>query len=307
MHGGPKSPLRWEWIPIPIPKYPTPGVKVVRLLTDQQGFAIAYASVSALTPSAPREPEVTEIDKARPRRREEPRAPAAEKELTGLVAYWPLDEGSGASTAERAGRINPGALQGRPAWTAGRWGRALRFDGGDSWVDLPGVPALNNLTEGSFTISVWFQPDDVPSGKEPTNNAAYAIVVREGWHQGIGYGNDGSFFLSQYFCRRDDESKPLHVNAGTKSFPAGVFHHLACGLDREARRLFIYVDGNLEGTTIVDATLKAWKYPAPWRLGIGAPGGAENRWCAKGVIDDVRFYNRALSPTEVQALFRTPH
>src|SRR5436190_17718706 len=29
MHTGPKSPTRWEWVPVPLPKYASPGVKVV--------------------------------------------------------------------------------------------------------------------------------------------------------------------------------------------------------------------------------------------------------------------------------------
>lgn len=47
-HGGEKQPVRWEWIPIPLPKYEGPGVKKTRILTDQKGFSVAFALVTSL-------------------------------------------------------------------------------------------------------------------------------------------------------------------------------------------------------------------------------------------------------------------
>jgi hypothetical protein len=42
----PKTPARWEWVEIPLPKYATPGPKKIRLLSDQQGFGVAIIVVS---------------------------------------------------------------------------------------------------------------------------------------------------------------------------------------------------------------------------------------------------------------------
>jgi hypothetical protein len=64
-HGGPKEPAKWEWFPIPLPKYATPGPKKVRLLTDQQGFGVGFALVSALRAAPPREQELKEIERSR--------------------------------------------------------------------------------------------------------------------------------------------------------------------------------------------------------------------------------------------------
>lgn len=46
-HGGRKEPSRWLWTNLRIPVYATPGLKKIRLLTDQQGFSIAVAVLSA--------------------------------------------------------------------------------------------------------------------------------------------------------------------------------------------------------------------------------------------------------------------
>ncbi len=46
MHTGPKTPAQWAWIPVPLPKDSGAGVKVVRLVSEQQGFSVAYAAVT---------------------------------------------------------------------------------------------------------------------------------------------------------------------------------------------------------------------------------------------------------------------
>lgn len=63
-HGGVKEPSRWEWAPLPLPKFATAGIKKVRLISDQQGFSVARAVVSSTRQNFPREQEVREIEKA---------------------------------------------------------------------------------------------------------------------------------------------------------------------------------------------------------------------------------------------------
>jgi hypothetical protein len=63
-HGGAKEPSRWEWAPLPLPKYAAAGIKKVRLISDQQGFSVAHAVVSSTRQNFPRDQEVKEIEKA---------------------------------------------------------------------------------------------------------------------------------------------------------------------------------------------------------------------------------------------------
>jgi hypothetical protein len=64
-HGGKKEPTRFEWVPIPLPKYASPGAKVVRLLAESKGSAIARALVSSVRKEAPKEADLGELEKAR--------------------------------------------------------------------------------------------------------------------------------------------------------------------------------------------------------------------------------------------------
>jgi hypothetical protein len=65
-HGGPKQPARWEWVEIPLPKYAAPGPKKLRILSEQQGFSIAFAVVSAVRKGPPDEAETREMAKIKP-------------------------------------------------------------------------------------------------------------------------------------------------------------------------------------------------------------------------------------------------
>jgi hypothetical protein len=64
-HTGPKAPEKWEWVQVPLPKYPAAGAKSVRLLTVQKGFSVASALVTALRTGPPKEKELTELERSR--------------------------------------------------------------------------------------------------------------------------------------------------------------------------------------------------------------------------------------------------
>jgi hypothetical protein len=64
-HTGPKQPSRWEWVEIKLPKYQKPGLERIRVLTAQKGFSVAYACVTSIRSSPPREPELKELEKSR--------------------------------------------------------------------------------------------------------------------------------------------------------------------------------------------------------------------------------------------------
>ena len=232
-----------------------------------------------------------------------PPAPVA-ADPSGLVAYFPLDEGSGGTFAEATNKVPAGTLRGA-TWSTGRHGGGLRFDGDDSWAQVPAAPALDSLPGGSYTIAAWFQADQLPPGKGDANDAAYALVVKTGMHTGISYGATGAFGMIQWF-KADDATKSLKAAAGTSSYPAGVFHHVAGVLDRGTGKMTLYVNGKAAANEKFDPTVRAWPYTTPWRLGIGGPHTKEFRWCAKGVLDEVRFYSRALSAAEIGEVFRDP-
>lgn len=60
----PKTPAKWEWISIPLPKsFIAPGPKQVRILTDQEGFGVKYVVISSTRTRTPDDALTKELAK----------------------------------------------------------------------------------------------------------------------------------------------------------------------------------------------------------------------------------------------------
>jgi hypothetical protein len=226
-------------------------------------------------------------------------APAAPVPADGLVAHWTLDD---LTVADATGRGHTGVVKGKVERVDGRIGGALQFPGGgDDHVEIPNAPDLENLQEGSYTVAAWFKPAGLPPGTEAENNANYGIVMKSGWHEGLKYTNEGKFGLDHWL----KEDAWSGIGTWEKAFDPKQWHHVAGVVDRKAGQTRIYVDGALENTGDLDGSVPAREYgQTTWKIGIGSPGAEQWRWPAKGAIDDVRLYNKALTDAEVEKLFK---
>ncbi|HEX7896488.1 MAG TPA: LamG domain-containing protein [Planctomycetota bacterium] len=291
-HGGPKTAARWEWIQIPLPKSGEGGPKTVRLLSAHQGFAVAYAVVSAAPDFTPRLSDVKERERARAARLRSPGPPPD----AGLVGHWAFDDGQGAKAADSSPRGHHGALVGA-VWTQGKFGGGLRFDGDNSHVELPSTPSLDGLQKGDYTLSAWFKPEGVPPGRDSANDAVYGIVIKRGMHIGLAYGGHQAFSFNHYVA------PDVTVASGSGVCPPGAFYHVAAAFSRKSGQLRFYLNGQLTGAGAFTPDAAAREFGTePWRIGIGLPGAETWRWPAKGVIDEVRMYDRALLAWEIRAL-----
>lgn len=252
----------------------------------------APAAAPAAQPAAPAAPPATTAPPAAA----QPSAPA-----DGLVAHWTLDDGSGASVADATGRGHTGAIKGKVEWTAGKIGGALQFPGVDDYVEIPNAPDLDAIQEGSYTVAAWFKPASTPPGTEAENNANYGIVMKSGWHEGLKYTNEGKFGLDHWL----DGDEWKGTGTWNTAYDPKQWHHVVGVVDRKAGEARIYVNGALDTSSEVDGAAKARAYgKTTWKIGIGSPGAEQWRWAAKGCIDDVRLYNKALTDAEVEKLYK---
>jgi hypothetical protein len=281
MHGGPKMPARYEWVPIALPKYASPGRKSVRLLSGLQGFSVRAVVVSATRDAPPGDADLKLIEKSRPTV-----APAAVRDF-GLVAHWKFDEGKGDSAADASGGGLTAMLRNGPTWSAGRVGGALSFNGINQSVDVGNSPKL--LFPGAFTVAAWVNPAET-AGK-------YRYIVADY----NAAGNQSSFGLrlttgqAIFFWENPTGTFPFVPSRST--LVAGRWTHLAGVWDGTARKL--YVNGLLEGT---ESTPQA-RPTSVSHVAIGRAGGFEGLFFC-GEIDDVRLYSRALNDSEVTTLVR---
>jgi chitodextrinase len=207
---------------------------------------------------------------------------------SGTRAEYAFSEGSGTTTADASGNSNTGILANGPAWTAGKYGNALSFDGVNDYVSAADASALDLGATG--TIAAWVRLDTLGRwhgviAKGNANDDAvhnYALEITSGNAFRCILGNGGSY-------RRID---------GTTPATTGQLTHLACTWDGSALRL--YINGVLNTSTAQNFT------PAPNTapLFIGQFGGNADR--LDGIIDEVVVYNRALSAAEIQTRMNTP-
>jgi hypothetical protein len=197
----------------------------------------------------------------------------------GLVAYWKLDETEGLAAHDRAG-THEGTLHGDPLWqpTSGKVKGALQFDGADDHVSTDFVL---NPADGVFSIFAWIK------GGSP---GQVIISQTDGTGTGatwLGTGpSDGALMSALVSAGRF--GSPLVSNAVITD---GQWHHIGLVWDGSFRTL--YVD---EIEAAKDAQPQSQPISANGGLYIGTGKGREAGSFWSGLIDEVRIYDRAVTP-----------
>jgi hypothetical protein len=187
-HGNRKGPVKWGWVELPLPKYDKPGAKILRLLTEKQGFSVAWIAVSSLRDRPPGDSDSREWEKeivhnAGPLGPTISlaawfKADAGTAVEAGHVAQWQDQSGHGRHAIQVAPTARPtlvaNAINGKPA---------LRFDGAANALsfDCP----VNGLT--SMTLFIVAGASKNQRGNELGNYAALE------WQE---FGPWGNIFLS---------------------------------------------------------------------------------------------------------------
>jgi len=202
-----------------------------------------------------------------------------------LRGYWSFDEGSGAVAGNTTGRVSgkvPAALK----WADGRKGKALQFNGKD-FVVVKHCPCFN---APQYTIAAWTKFKE-------TGDHHYIV-----WKAGPVYPEDTDARRFDLWTDIDGTVHGLmhdgqildglHI-AGRTDITDDKWHHVAltyCG-----KAISLYVDGKKEETLTPDGPLLKNEHDL-W-IGGRPEGGV-----ATGLIDEVRFYPRALNAKEVANL-----
>jgi hypothetical protein len=216
---------------------------------------------------------------------------------TALVGWWKFDRTTGAVAADSSGHGNHGTLENGPSRVPGRRGGALEFANTDEtkvYVNIPNSPTLENIQEGDYTVAAWVWPDELPRGTQVT--PAYGIIVKQGFHIGLVYDQDGLFKMQHH-------SSAGHSLAKSSPKPPGAWYHVTGTVSKSNGFVKLYVNGKLEATVNFTPGATARDYGTEtWKLGIAGPDYPIFREAMKGKLDDVRIYRRALSDAEIAEL-----
>jgi uncharacterized delta-60 repeat protein len=222
----------------------------------------------------------------------------ADEETASPLAYWNFNEGTGQTVTDVTGNGYDGTLGATaavagddPAWTCVTGGYALNFDGTNDEVRISS-PVIADLAAWTITAWIKMDPDSLDQraiySEGDTAAPGYLFVyVDDVGTETRFYSTDPSFVDAQVIGTTNVEDSQWHLVTMVQRSKT----------DRE-----LYVGTNSEGTDTQDAgTL------SPNTASIGA-------WVSetyfedpfKGMIDDVRIYDRELSPAEISALAASP-
>jgi large repetitive protein len=201
----------------------------------------------------------------------------------GCVGAWDPGLGNtGLVLRDWSGNQNNGTLTNGPTWETSGGRRALDFDGTNDYVDCGDINAIDGAS--AFTWSIWFKPNAWANNDFVMEKGS---VFTLGKHSSIT-GANGGFTIS------DGAWKPVNF-ATTPTL--GTWTHVLATLS--GATLSLYVDGVFVASRADIGTVAS----SANSFNIG---GRSTFFPFNGQIADVRIYNRALSPSQIQTLAQRP-
>lgn len=206
---------------------------------------------------------------------------SSQKSLSdGLVGYWKFDEGVGTSSADSSGN-NKTAIFGTgdsaPTWFSAKYGIGLSFNGTSNYANISSF----NIPYDQ-TISLWLKPSD-------TSNNEWIINLGPSWHYELSIRSN-----KLAFSTHDSSSNYLYCT-GTTNLSNNNFYHITTTYNNTTKEKNIYINGILDKT----CTQQESNIAGTTNQTISIGGGSY----ISGLIDEIRIYNRALSPEEVKQLY----
>ncbi len=208
---------------------------------------------------------------------------------SGVMAAWGFNEASGTTTADASGNNNTATLLGGPTRVAGKYGNALSFDQVNDYLSVPNSPSLN-FSGSAATLSMWINPGSL-SGD--------SVVLGKFWNTNM---SSPSY---QYGLELSGGRPHFYIGTSTGLIGASMdtalalnqWTHLAVVFNGLTAQFFV------NGTMVSSKSLVATITARGMALRMGADASTWQFY--KGLLDNVRIYNRTLTPVEVQTDMNT--
>ena len=204
------------------------------------------------------------------------------------ILHYKFDETSGSTVSDSSGKNHAGTANGGYTWVSGRKGNAIKLDGVNGFVSIPaGIVA--GLTD--MTLATWVQLD-----------------VAADWQRISDFGNNTTVQMFLVPQNKETGSMRFAITISGKAgqelatcpspLPVGVWKHVAVVLSGQTAQ--VYVDG----TSVASM--------GGFTLHPSSMGSTSNNWIGrsqnsvdpyfKGMFDDFRIYDRALTTAEILAI-----
>lgn len=207
---------------------------------------------------------------------------------SNLIGWWKLDDATGTTLVDDSSFQNDGSLNNSTLSTnsiSSHLNRTLNFDGVDDSVT---IPYILDYEIDSISVSAWVYHD------------VTGVV-----DQVLSKDNSGSSRVWQFRITSSDEVSFIVFDEGganssvtsTNTISQSTWRHIVGTWD--GTTIKVYIDGLFDNSSAFAGKLNKNETGEAYigQSENGSPGYFDGR------IDDARIYNKALSASEIQALF----
>jgi len=216
---------------------------------------------------------------------------------SGLVGWWP---GEG-NANDVVGGNNGTVTEGTVTYAAAEVGQGFNFDGGSNRIVVPDAPALNFGSNQDLTIEAWISP--LPPPPSLTTGVMSLVDKRYTPNSSICQGYEFGLVNGSLFFHMSDSIASGGVDwfSSGPDLRDGNLHHVAVTVVRNSTvGGHLYIDG--AQVLEFDPTFAPGDLTTTQPFRIGNHAGSYYSYF-KGRIDEVSLYSRALSLSEIQAIY----
>jgi hypothetical protein len=212
------------------------------------------------------------------------------------VAHWRFNETSGNIAHDTSANHNHGTLENMndSAWTSGKYGNGLAFDGVDDRVLVPHSPTID-FGDSDFAVCFWM--NETPVSYE------HQYLVKGTIHAYVGDPGTSTRYQIYYKNQTlrfaiDDGYVKSQLETSSSLFITGEWVHLAAVRDTVANEIRLYANADLAGVT-ADVT---GDISQEENLCLGQANSLYAFPAIGGLIDDVRIYDFALTQAQIASV-----
>jgi hypothetical protein len=200
-------------------------------------------------------------------------------QLSGLEAYWKLDETTGTTANDSSPWGRNGAVTGTATWTTGKVANALQLNG-STYVTISGLAG----NPKNVTLAAWAQLTGAGSSGAEVVSLGDCFAIRL---------NEGT--TSRAFFYNGTTWQGANVS---QTFTGAGWKHFAAVFDDDNNILRFYINGTQASSLSTTSSISYSGLGA--NIMLGRHGNGQTAFNFTGKLDDVRIYSRALCPEAIQ-------
>jgi len=217
----------------------------------------------------------------------------------GLAAFWLLNEGSGNKAYDLSGNGNTGTLfntdlSSTSGWVPGRLGPSVALDGIDDYIEADQQLILNY----PFSISSWVLANPIGMSDYVIFGLTDKNIEHTQYGMLVGIDELGRVMIR---AQNKGVASDAYSLSSSRIDNNNWYHVVAIYESATQRRLYVNNILQLTSTTSItyDTNVNRWS--------IGRWGDITPKSYFKGIIDEVRVFNRILTNTEISTLYNNPY